>query len=239
MSAPQFDEPMPRRMRGLPRDHRGFAVPYFVAWLRDGKEVNIGYGEPDFRILSPSRMRRCKSERLCWLCGHKLGSFLVFAIGPMCAATRTTMEPPAHLECARYSVKVCPFLSRPRMRRNDVEMPEGHWAPGTTIERNPGVTALWVTKSYTTFDAGAVGGATPGELIRVGEAERVEWWREGRAATRDEVIASIDSGLPALREIADKQDASPPMLPPDDPRGARYALEIGRASCRERVSECV
>jgi len=202
---PQFDVPLPPRMRGLRRDPRGFVIPYFVAWLDDQqREVDPPNGKPDFRILSPARMARCKRDRLCWLCGQPLGRYLVFAIGPMCAATRTTMEPPGHYECARYGVIVCPFLSRPRMRRNEADMPEGHWAPGLTITRNPGVTALWVTRGYTTFSAAAAGAGT-GELITVGEPERVEWWAEGRLATRAEVDASIQSGLPILRESADKQ----------------------------------
>jgi hypothetical protein len=201
---PQYDVPLPDRMRGLPRDHRGFVIPYFVAWLRDGNEVNPGDGEPDFRILSPARMARCIRLDLCWLCGQKLGTRKVFAIGPMCAATRTTMEPPGHYECAVYSVKVCPFLSRPKMVRNEKDMPEGHWAPGLTIKRNPGVTALWVTRSYKRFSAAAAG-AGKGTLITVGEPERVEWYAQGRPATRAEVEESIESGLPILRETADKQ----------------------------------
>jgi hypothetical protein len=204
---PQFDVPLPMRMRGLPRDHRGFVVPYFVAWLDEQQhEVEPPNGVPDFRILSPSRMLKCKRDKLCWLCGQKLGRFMVFAIGPMCAATRTTMEPPGHYECARYGVIVCPFLSRPRMRRNDDDMPEGHWAPGLTITRNPGVTALWVCRDYKTWRAEHHGAGT-GELITVGDPERVEWWREGRAATRAEVEASITSGLPILRAQADAQSA--------------------------------
>jgi len=222
---PQYDEPMPQRMRHLQRDPRGFVIPYFVAWLDDQqREVDPPNGTPDFRILSPGRMARCKRLNLCWLCGQPLGSRKVFAIGPMCAATRTTLEPPGHYECCIYSVKVCPFLSRPRMVRNEKDMPEGHWAPGLTITRNPGVTALWVTRTYKTFDS-AEAGLGRGELIRVGDPERVEWWAQGRAATREEVKASIDSGLPILRATADRQDAQWPPIAPDDPRGARYALE--------------
>lgn len=206
--APQFTVPMPRRMRGLRRDHRGFAIPYFVAWLDvHGREVTPPEGAPDFRILSPGRMYRCKRDRLCWLCGHKLGRYMTFAIGPMCAITRTTMEPPSHLECARYGVQVCPFLSRPRMRRNDDDMPEGHWAPGLTIPRNPGVTALWTTTTYRTFRAERQGGGpgTPGELIRVGDPEHVEWWRESRLATNAEVMESVESGLPVVVKQAEAQ----------------------------------
>lgn len=203
---PQYDVPLPPRMRGLRRDHRGYVIPYFVAWLDEqDREVEPPNGKPDFRVLSPARMKLCIRDRRCWLCGQPLGVRMVFAIGPMCAATRTTMEPPGHYDCARYGVEVCPFLSRPRMRRNAEDMPEGHWAPGLTIDRNPGVTALWVTRSYKMFRAGTEGGGTPGALIKVGNPERVEWYREGRPATRAEVDASIESGLPILRATADKQ----------------------------------
>ena len=203
-SRPQFDVPLPVRMLALPRDHRGFVVPYFVAWLDENQhEVQPPYGKPDFRILSPSRRARCIRDKLCWLCGHKLGRNLVFAIGPMCAATRTTMEPAGHYDCAVYSVKTCPFLTQPNMRRHEKDMPEGHWAPGLSITRNPGVTALWVCRDFQTFNVTEAG--TPGELIVVGEPERVEWWAQGRTATRAEVEASVESGLPILREKADQQ----------------------------------
>lgn len=202
---PQFDVPLPPRMRKLRRDHRGFVIPHFVAWLKDGIEVEPPDGKPDFRVLSPVRMARCVKQRRCWCCGEPMGRWLVFAIGPMCAVSRTTMEPAAHYECALYSVKVCPFLSRPNMVRNEKDMPEGHWAPGMTIARNPGVTALWVTRSFNRFRVDGEGGGHAGVLIRVGEPERVEWWTRGRLATRAEVMASIESGLPQLRDVADKQ----------------------------------
>ena len=60
----------------------------------------------------------------CWLCGQTLGKHMTFPIGPMCAITRTTAEPPSHLACAEYAVKACPFLSQPRMRRNERDLPE-------------------------------------------------------------------------------------------------------------------
>ncbi len=36
----------------------------------------------------------------------------------------------------------------------------------------------------------------------MGEPESVEWYAEGRAATRAEVMASIESGLPNLEALA-------------------------------------
>ena len=36
----------------------------------------------------------------------------------------------------------------------------------------------------------------------IGEPTSVEWWAGGREATRDEVVASISSGLPILQRMA-------------------------------------
>jgi len=208
---PQTTIPLPDRMRDLPRDHRGYIIPRFVHWEN---------GEPDFRIVDAAFRMRCVTYRLCWLCGQKLGRHLAFVIGPMCALTRTTSEPPSHLECARYAAQVCPFLSRPRMRRNEKDWPEDkvRYIPGDHLERNPGVSVIWVTADYGAF------AVANGDLYKVGDPISIEWWREGRPAARAECAESIEAGLPLLRDMADRQDATN-QLRPDDPRGARYALE--------------
>jgi hypothetical protein len=41
-----------------------------------------------------------------------------------------------------------------------------------------------------------------GILLDIGEPRKVEWYAEGREATRAEVLASIQSGTPFLRELA-------------------------------------
>jgi hypothetical protein len=183
--------PMPDRIASLKRDNRGYPIPRFVD---RGADKN---GEPDFRYADFAFRTRAYKTELCWVCGQKLGRHRVFAIGPMCVVNRTTMEPPAHRECATWSVKACPFLSRPKMRRND-KMPEEVFVPGTMIARNPGCVCLYEGDGYKAFDAGN------GWLIRLGEPVRVEWWAEGREATRAEVFASIDSGYPLLLAEARK-----------------------------------
>ncbi len=126
---------MPARIARLPRDHRGYPVPYFVEW-RDGV--------PLFPILSPVKWARCVGKRLCWVCGEQLGRNLVFAIGPMCTINQISSEPPAHRECIVYALQVCPFLINPRMGRvpterfGEVQSPGGIMDPG-----NPGVMAMW------------------------------------------------------------------------------------------------
>lgn len=76
-------------------------------------------------------------------------------------------------------------------------MPEVVEAPGIPILRNPGVTLLWITKTFTLFR-----GPDRQFLIRVGDTEEVHWYAEGRRATRAEVDASIEGGLPKLAELA-------------------------------------
>lgn len=180
--------PIPDRMKHLPISENGFPTPWFVA------EVN---GVRDFRIADNNKMVQAVNYKRCWVCGQTMGSFKAFAIGPMCALNRNTAEPPTHLECAEYSVRACPFLSKPRMRRNKVGMPEESKNPaGIMIERNPGAICIWITKSFRVTRDG------DGVLFKLGDPERVMWFAEGRTATRAEVEASIASGLPILKQYA-------------------------------------
>jgi hypothetical protein len=187
---------IPVRMRALPRDpdRPHFPVPWFVAWIA---------GKPDFRVIEAGKIVAAVRYAKCWLCGQRLGSVKTFVIGPMCAVNRVSSEPPCHLDCAEYAVKVCPFLTQPKMRRNEKGLPEDRQeAAGIAIPRNPGASLLWSTLLYTLFPA--PGG---GILFHVGEPYKLSWWAEGRAATREEVLASLESGYPILREMANPDDS--------------------------------
>ena len=185
--------PLPGHMAHLPVDKRGFPVPYFV------KIVN---GEPDHRIVEPLAMQQCVRFGKCWLCGRPLGAFKAFVLGPMCAITLTSAEPPSHLECARYAAKACPFLSRPNAKRREAGMPEEASAPGGVfLKRNPGVSLVWTTKAYKPFMTGNA------MLFEIEPPESMEWYAEGRKATREEVEASIASGLPNLITLAKESGA--------------------------------
>jgi hypothetical protein len=210
------DVPMPSRVRRLPVDPvRRIPVPWFVAWV-DGK--------PDFRVAD--KLIEAVRFNRCWVCGQVRGRYATFVIGPMCTVNRTTAEPACHADCAEWSARVCPFLSRPHARRREANMPDGHVEPaGIAILRNPGVTCLWTTRTWRTF------GVDNGILFGLGAATSVTWWANGRAATRAEVLESVDSGMPILRDIAvqegpkavaqlDRQRlAIEPILPPDEVAG--------------------
>lgn len=181
---------MPSRIAKLPRDSRGYPVPRFVSW-HDGK--------PDFRMADSRYLEHCLRARTCWLCGELLGRYLAFVIGPMCAVNRTTTEPPCHRECAEYAVQACPFLCFPQRIRDKHGLPAVRRAPpGTMIERNPGAALIWITLGYT-LERDRNG--RPG-LITLGDPVSRSWWCRGRPATRAEVEASIESGLPSLQRLA-------------------------------------
>jgi hypothetical protein len=191
---------MPARIARLPRDHRGFPVPWFVKWFKDGKPGAWGVGEPDFRVMNRERFAMALRHPHCWICGELMGVHRVFTIGPMCAINRVNSEPPSHRECAEFAVKTCPFLSRPRMRRNEHDLPADRQpAPGFHLDRNPGAVCLWETPTYKPFRPHS---GHDGILFRLGDPVQVDWYASGRPATRAEVLASIDSDYPALEQIA-------------------------------------
>ncbi len=194
-SARQPLPPMPARIARLPRDHRGFPVPFFVQ------------KQPlDFRVVEPRAFAACVKGRRCWVCGEPLGRFFAFVAGPMCAVNRTSSEPPSHRECAEWSARACPFLTRPAMRRNAKGLPDHAAMPGFALERNPGVALLWVCREYKPFRVPAGSGGGAGVLLEMGEPTELLWSAQGRPATRLEVETSLASGLPALQALCDGEE---------------------------------
>jgi len=194
--------PLPARIAALPV-HRGYPVPWFVQWMRDGQGTDPGDGEPEFRIMDSRKLARAVLEHRCWVCGDRLGARRAYTVGPMCAVNRTSAEPPSHRECAIFSAVACPFLSRPHMRRREAGRPEEAVKPaGDMIERNPGVALVWITRGTRTKRD-----PDGGILFDIGDPLEVLWYAEGRPATRAEVLASIESGLPLLAEVAAEEGA--------------------------------
>lgn len=180
----------PRRIAALPHDKHGRPVPFFVAWVD---------GQPDHRIADQPKVLDAVRFDLCWICGEPGGAFKAFTVGSMCVVNRVAAEPPAHRECAVFSVMSCPFLTRPNMVRRENGKPDGVVDPGgTMLLRNPGAIAVWVTKKF------AIQPTPTGPLWRFGDPTEVLWYAEGRTATRGEVDESIRTGLPLLQAEAEK-----------------------------------
>lgn len=184
----------PPAIAALPKNHAGYHVPWFVEWFD---------GVPDFRVADSRKFRDALRFGLCWMCGKPRGRYGAFVIGPMCAVNRVSAEPPSHEDCAIYAARACPFLANPKMRRRETGLPnrEDRYVAGEMIKRNPGVALVWVSRTFHVYRA------PNGLLFDVGDPVTTHWFAHGRNATRDEVLASIDSGMPILREAAERSGA--------------------------------
>lgn len=178
------------RIDRLPRDARGFPIPKFVHINEDGS--------PQFQLANAGHLVKCVKQNLCWICGDRMGRHKAFPIGPMCCVNRVTSEPPSHRECAIFAATNCPFLTSPDAKRNNRDLPDEKFVAGMMIERNPGVTAIWMTQRY------RVVRVDNGVLFEIGDPDSVEFYARGRMATRDEVDHSVNTGLPILKAKAEE-----------------------------------
>lgn len=182
---------MPDRIAALPRNAKGFPIPYFA------EEVN---GERDFRVVSAVKMAHAVRNDLCWVCGERLGKFKAFVIGPMCGINRTISDPPSHRDYAIFSARNCPFLSNPLASRRTSNLPEnGQDAARFGIKRNPGAVGVWITQSYKPFRAPA---GNAGILFSIGDPTEVLWFANGEPADRMAIVESVRTGLPHLLDLA-------------------------------------
>lgn len=183
----------PPNIRALPVDKRGYPVPWFVTWIN---------GAPDFQLADSRKIPFAVRHSKCWICGGQMGRHKAFVIGPMCAVNRVSSEPPSHLSCAEFAAQACPFLSRPLAKRppiGDMANQPGFEMPGgLMLQHNPGVTLVWSCLRYSLMEANG------GVLFEIGPPSRAQWFREGRAATRAEILEAFDKGLPTLRQLAER-----------------------------------
>jgi hypothetical protein len=82
--------------------HRGLPVPFVQA---------VFNGVPDFRTVDPNKSIQCIEEKLCAICGRKLGEKSYFIGGPRSKASRLFTDPPMHQKCAEFASQTCPFVS--------------------------------------------------------------------------------------------------------------------------------
>ena len=178
--------PLPRRMRALPVDVRGFPVPWFVMWVD---------GAPDHRVVDFEKVVRALQEKRCFTCGDHLGRNLTFCLGMVSLITTVSAEPPSHLECIEYALKGCPFLSRPYAKRRVDGLPEGTADVQGFMDHHPQVMTAYTTRSYEAHQG------NPGILFTIGPMGSITWWTEGRRATHDECQAALHLACDKLVDV--------------------------------------
>lgn len=176
------DTPIPRRMRRLKRDKRGYPIPANV--LIDAN------GRAHFTINDEAiRLRQLHQDR-CPICDGLLTVARWFVGG-----SRSAFDPrgayidlPMHEECAHYALRVCPYLAAPVYARE---------IAGRTLGAGSGIAALLI-------DNTVLPGRPQGEVFVAVKARgtlvidggrcvkpvlpylRVEFWRHGQPITEEE-----------------------------------------------------
>ncbi len=158
------DVPKPPQIAALPTDPRGYPV-FFTIQPPAGAAL-------DFRVLNLTNHRRCAKERLCGICGQRLGYWLWFIGGPMCLQNRVFGDAPMHRECAEYALDVCPFLSHSTMQ---YKLESSDKVADTETDQNvitarPDRILLYQTRQYTLTPAP---GGKP--VFRVAPPTALEW----------------------------------------------------------------
>ena len=109
----------PDRVAKLPKDHRGYPIPWNVMRGEDGTAF--------FTVNDDRKAHRALREELCPICGERLGRWRWFVGGP-----RSAFDPhgwyldlPGHRECMHFALATCPYLAAPKyLGRVDVIHPE-------------------------------------------------------------------------------------------------------------------
>jgi hypothetical protein len=101
--------PIPVALASRPRDSRGYPIPFFQFVPRTFENDR----KVDFTITDPGAILQCLQQRLCGLCGQKILGMVYFIGGELSFESRLYSDPGMHLNCARYAIRVCPFLSNP------------------------------------------------------------------------------------------------------------------------------
>ena len=165
---------MPERIARLDRDPRGYPIPWFVHRPAEGSI--------DFRVMDPARLHQAIREHRCWVCGDRLGKTIAFVGGPLSAAQRLYADPPMHVNCAEFSVKVCPFLAIPTAQRREANKPAHVEMAGEQVVENPEVIGVLITTGYTKL---------PNGVLLANEPRDIYWFHQGRSASRSEVQQAI------------------------------------------------
>jgi hypothetical protein len=166
---------LPARLAARPfDDRRQLPVPY-VSEYDDGTV--------DFVGLNGARVLDCARRHLCSACGQPHDYRIAFVGGPGGFQLRRYTDAPMHPDCARWSLRLCPYLALERHRRRGVT--EATSAPGFTEMEKSEPVILAVTRGYRLRLR-----YEPGHPPAV-EFRPAPWTAATRCAYRDGVLAEV------------------------------------------------
>lgn len=157
------DVPKPPGVAELDVDERGYPI-FFMIQPPPGQAL-------DFRVMNLTNHLRCARERLCMICGRKLGYWLTFIGGPMCLKNRVFGDGPMHRACAEYSLRVCPYLTIGSMDYKNApsgKVPNTKTDPNVILKK-PKKMLLYTTREFKLINGG---GGKP--VFRVAPHKKLE-----------------------------------------------------------------
>lgn len=106
--------PMPPNIAALPKDRRGYPIPFIV-------QIDPA-GVPLFTVNDNGRQLECVFKKICPICGVRLSKQLWYVGGPKSAFHKYGCyhDSAMHYECMAYALRVCPYLAM-RGKRADME----------------------------------------------------------------------------------------------------------------------
>lgn len=102
---------VPDRIARLPKDRRGFPIPWNVLKADDGT--------PFFIVNDDTRHWKALRLVLCPICGERLGRWQWIVGGPGSAFDPNGwyIDLPMHHECVTFALSTCPYLAAPHYQR--------------------------------------------------------------------------------------------------------------------------
>jgi len=176
-------EDMPPRIAALERDRRGYPIPWNVLRAEDGS--------PLFTINDDRKAWRAVRDKICPICGVRLGRWCWFVGGPLSAFDPNGwfLDLPGHDTCIEYALATCPYLAAPRYLRplnviDPSKLPEAAkiLLDETRIPERPGVFVMVAGSGIEYRDRGLLQ-----PFVRP-LRPLIEWrfWRHGKRITEDE-----------------------------------------------------
>jgi hypothetical protein len=180
---------VPPKMRLLPRDRRGYPIPFIVQRDLTGRAF--------FVINDSEVVSKAARQKLCGVCGQKLERDIWLVGGPGGAfhEAGAFIDGPMHKACATYALRVCPYIAGRYSKRVDEALAKhGKWparmkmiADESMIPEQPPFFVLARTRRVS-FER------KPGGTHRF-HAERpwteVEFWHAGQRISDDDARARL------------------------------------------------
>jgi len=155
---------LPPGIAKRPRDPRGFPITFVTLIQSDGR--------PDFTTIDGRQILRCVQEHLCGMCGEPLAGPMAFIGGPLAIEHRNFLDPPMHVECAEYAMRVCPHIAIPTARYAKPKQGEGRQLYQNVHPDRPEKFGLLVTRLC------RIASMDGQPVFFAGEPERVAWQDE-------------------------------------------------------------